>query len=99
MREAAQLRSYSKASEHFKEPEGSLPHSQQPSTCPYPESDDITPHYLSKVHPPTYVLISLVVSFLLSSPPITYIRSSCPYSCYIPCPSHSPRLDSSYDLH
>jgi len=25
------------------EPEGSLPHSQQPATCPYPEPDLISP--------------------------------------------------------
>ena len=28
--------SYSRNSEHFMEPEGSLPHSQVPITCPYP---------------------------------------------------------------
>jgi hypothetical protein len=37
------LRSYSVCSQsryypHFIEPEGSLPHSQVPATCPYPES-------------------------------------------------------------
>ena len=35
------------------EPEGSLPHSQQPATCPYPEPDKSSPcppsHYL-KIH-------------------------------------------------
>jgi len=29
--------SYSRISLHFMEPEDSLPHSQMPSTCPYPE--------------------------------------------------------------
>ena len=28
----------SRNSPHFMEPEGSLPHSQVPATCPYPES-------------------------------------------------------------
>jgi len=27
----------------FLEPEGSLPHSQKPATCPYPESDQSSP--------------------------------------------------------
>jgi hypothetical protein len=32
-------------------PEGSLPHSQKLSTCPYPEPDgSIPPSYLSKIH-------------------------------------------------
>jgi hypothetical protein len=34
-----QLRSYSRTYKHFMEPEGSLQRSQQPSTGPYPESD------------------------------------------------------------
>jgi hypothetical protein len=32
-----QFLNYSRNSPHFMEPEGSLPHSQQPATCPYPE--------------------------------------------------------------
>jgi hypothetical protein len=48
------------ASQHFKEPEGSSPCSQEPSTGPYPEPDRSSPYHpiLSKidsntVHPPT----------------------------------------------
>jgi hypothetical protein len=34
-------------------PEGPLPHSQQPATCPYPETDQRTlrpPSHFSKIH-------------------------------------------------
>jgi hypothetical protein len=36
-------------SQHFMESEGSLPHSQELSTCPYPEPDQSSAH-LSKIH-------------------------------------------------
>jgi hypothetical protein len=36
---SCQLCSHSRTSQHFMEPEGSLPYSQEPSTGPYPESD------------------------------------------------------------
>jgi hypothetical protein len=49
-----QVLSYSRNSSHFMEPEGSSPHSQQPSTCPYPEPDrsSLCPHpaHFSKIH-------------------------------------------------
>jgi hypothetical protein len=35
------------------------------------------------------------VSFLLAFPPISYMHSSSPTSCYIPCPSHNTWLDHS----
>jgi hypothetical protein len=41
------------------------------------------------------VLVFLVVSFLLVSPPISHMHSSSPHSCYMPCPSHHPWLDHS----
>jgi hypothetical protein len=47
------------------------------------------------IYPPTYVLFFLVVSFLLASPPISYMHSSSPHSCYMPCPSHPPWLNHS----
>jgi hypothetical protein len=37
------LCSYSRTSQHVMEPEGSLPCSQQPSTCLYPKSDQSNP--------------------------------------------------------
>jgi hypothetical protein len=41
----------------------------------------------------TYVLVFPVVSFPLSFLPINFTRSSSPHLCYMPCPSHSTRLD------
>jgi len=45
--------SQSRNSSHFMQPEGSLPHSQVPATCPYPEPDlsSPCPHIpLPKIH-------------------------------------------------
>jgi hypothetical protein len=54
-----------------------------------------TQSYISKIHfniVYSYVLVFLVVSFLLAFPPIYYMHSSCPHSCYMTCPSHPPSL-------
>jgi hypothetical protein len=45
------------------------------------------PLYLSNIYF-NIVSIFLVVSFLLASPSISYMHSSSPHSCYMPCPSH-----------
>jgi hypothetical protein len=47
-----QLCSYSRTSQRFMEPDGSLPRSQDPSTGPYPEPDQSSPYHpiLSKIH-------------------------------------------------
>jgi hypothetical protein len=50
-----QLWSHTRISQHFIEPQGSIPCSQEPFTCPYPESYQSNPHhiipsYLSKIH-------------------------------------------------
>jgi hypothetical protein len=41
---SCQLCSHSRTSQHFKEPEGSSPCSQEPSTGPYPEPDRSSPY-------------------------------------------------------
>jgi hypothetical protein len=59
----------------------------------------IPPHYINlnplSYFPPTYFLVYLVVSFLLAFPPISYMSSSSPHSCYMFCPSHPHRLGHS----
>jgi hypothetical protein len=42
---SCQLCSYSRSSQHFMEPGGSLTCSQEPSTGPYPEPDRSNPYY------------------------------------------------------
>jgi hypothetical protein len=73
---------HSIVSQHFMEPEGSIPNSQELSTCCYPEPDQSSPYHPipplqdpSQYYPPTYVLVFLVVSFPLAFPPIIYTRS------------------------
>jgi hypothetical protein len=41
------LCSYPRTAQHFTEPEGSLPCSQEPTNDPYPEPDQCSPSYLS----------------------------------------------------
>jgi hypothetical protein len=36
---------HSVVSQHFMEPEGSIPNSQELSTCSYPEPDQSSPHH------------------------------------------------------
>ena len=57
------------------EPEGSLPHSQQPTTCSYPEPDQSSPYSPkqlpedpSQYYPSIYAWVFQVVSFPQVSP-------------------------------
>jgi len=66
------------------EPEGLLPHSQVPATCPCPEPDQSSryshvqlPEDPFYYYPPIYTWVSQVVSFPQVSPPIP---CTCPYS-------------------
>jgi hypothetical protein len=84
------------------EPVGSLTHLQELSTCPYPE-----PHHSSLHHP---ILISSRSILILSTslrlglpsglfpsrfPTNNLYAFLFPRSCYMPRPSHPPRLDHS----
>jgi len=69
--------SWSRNSPHFMEPEGSLPHSQVSTTCPYPKPDQSTRYSTSrflKIHfniilPSTSSNVFQTVSFPQVSPP------------------------------
>ena len=81
------------------EPEGSLPHSKVPATCPYPEPVRFTPcptsHFM-KIHLniilPSTAWVSQVVFFPQVSPPKSCIRLSSSHTRYMPRPSHSFRF-------
>ena len=74
------------------EPEGSLPHSQQPATCPYPRPARSSPYPHiplpedpSLYNPPIYGWVFQVVSFLQVSPPKLCIHlSTPPYALHAP---------------
>jgi len=77
------------------EPESSLPHSQVPATCPYPEPDRSSPcpppiplpERPSSYYRPLYTLVFQVVSFLQVSPIKTLYKPLLPPTCYMPRPS------------
>jgi hypothetical protein len=77
--------------QRFMEPEGSLPHSQELSTCPYHEPDQSSPNH--PISPRSFLILSthLVLVFLAASfPPLTYTRSSSSL-----CMLHPPPISSS----
>jgi hypothetical protein len=65
-------------SQHFMEPEGSLPCSQEPTIGPYPEPDQSSPYYcihFSKIH--LNIILHLIYVYLVVSfPPNSYMHSS-----------------------
>ena len=80
------------------EHEGSLPHSQVPTTCPYPE-----PHQSSPCSPPHFLKIHLILSsHLCQGLPSDLFPSGCPtktlytpisYPIHATCPAHLILLD------
>jgi len=81
------------------EPEGSLPHSKVPTTCPYPEPTPSSPHNPlplpedpSYYYPPIYVWVSPMVSFPQVSSSKPYIHLSSPPYVLHP-PAHLIFLD------
>jgi hypothetical protein len=77
---------------HFMEPEVSLPHSQVPVTCPYPQPDRSSPCYpaqlpedLPQYYPPIYARVFQVAFFPQVSPPKPCIHLySTPYVLHAP---------------
>ena len=85
-------------SPHFMQPEGSLPHSQEPATTSRPEPDWSspcpTPSILS-LSTPGFSKWSPSLGFHHQNPVCT---SPLPYTCYVSCPSQSSWLDLPDDI-
>jgi len=96
--EANRVSASQKNSPHFVEPEGSLPLSQVPAICPYPEPARSSPcHHFLKIHPSIILpstsgssKLSLSFRFPYQNPVYT---SALPHTCYMPRPSHPCRFD------
>jgi hypothetical protein len=93
---SCQLCSYSRTYQHFMEPGGSLPCSQEPSTGPDPEPDQSNPYHPISLRSIliffTHLRLGLPSGLFPSGLPtnILYAFLFSPYSCYMPCPSHPP---------
>jgi len=81
------------------EPEGSLPHSQVPANCPYPEPARSSPYPHiplpedpSKYYPPIYVWVSQAVSLPQFPHQNPVYAAPLRRTRYMPRPSHSSRF-------
>ena len=92
--EANRFFSYSRNSPHFMGPEGSLPQSQVPATCPYPEPARSNPYphflkiYLNIILPSTPGSPKCPLFFRFPHQNPVY-ASPLPPTRYMPRPSHS----------
>jgi hypothetical protein len=83
------------------EPGGSLPHSQEPDTCPYPEPAQSSPCPHSTSWRPILILSSHLRLGLPSgrlpsvSPPKSCMHIFFTHKCYTRRPSHSSRFEAS----
>jgi hypothetical protein len=81
------------------EPEGSSPHSQQPATGHYPEPGNLlytsiqSPWDSLSSHPPIYILVFQVVSFLRAFPPKPLHFSPLSHGCHTSRPPYCPWFD------
>jgi hypothetical protein len=89
----SQMCSFSRISQRFMEPEGSLSCSQELSTGPYPEPDHSNPYHptLSILILSTHLCLHLPSGLFPSGvPPISYMHSSPPFVLHaLPLP-HPP---------
>ena len=79
------------------EPESSLPHTQVPATCPYPEPVHATISHFLKIH------INIILPFMPGSPKCSLslrfphqnpvYTSTLPHTCYMSRPSYFSRFD------
>jgi hypothetical protein len=87
-----QVLSYAQTSPHFMKHEGSLPHSQQPAICSYPELHRSSPwppppSHFSKIH---FIIIPFTPGSSEWSPSLRFSNqnpacTSLPHTCYMPC--------------
>jgi hypothetical protein len=63
------------------EPEGSLPHSQAPATCPYPEPDQSSPCLPIPLFNPFYFLGKRMEIQIITK--LKEFRSDAPICCFI----------------
>jgi len=87
------------------DPKGSLPHLQQPTSCPYSEPNESGPRPTipltkdpSYYYPPIFTWVFQVVYFPQVSPPKPCIHSLSPLCATCPHSTHFSRFDHPNDV-